>query len=44
MKIEGEIGRKYGVDWYSDDDVPTHGGTITTSLIAKDFGFGSGCR
>lgn len=36
VKIEGEIGRKYGIDWYSDDDVPTHtAGTITTGLIAK---------
>ena len=23
-KIEGEIGRKYGIDWYTDDDVKTH--------------------
>lgn len=35
-KIEGEIGRKYGIDWYADDHVPTHtAGTITTGLIAK---------
>lgn len=24
VKIEGEIGRKYGIDWVADDDVPTH--------------------
>lgn len=24
VKIEGEIGRKYGIDWYADDAVPTH--------------------
>ena len=24
VKIEGEIGRKYGIDWYTDDDVVTH--------------------
>ena len=24
VRIEGEIGRKYGFDWYTDDDVKTH--------------------
>ncbi len=24
VRIEGEIGRKYGIDWYSDDHVLTH--------------------
>jgi len=24
VKIEGEIGRKYGIDWATDDVVPTH--------------------
>jgi len=24
VRIEGEIGRKYGIDWIADDDVPTH--------------------
>jgi hypothetical protein len=34
--IQGEIGRKFGVDWYADDAVPKHtAGTITTSLISK---------
>lgn len=29
IKMEGEIGRKYGVDWFADDDVPSHtAGTI----------------
>lgn len=23
-KMEGEIGRKYGINWMSDDDIPTH--------------------
>jgi len=33
---EGEIGRKYGFDWYEDQQVPLHtSGTITTGLIAK---------
>lgn len=35
VKMEGEIGRKFGIDWAADDDVPYHtagtavGGTIT---------------
>ncbi len=24
VKIDGELGRKYGFQWFSDDDVPTH--------------------
>ncbi len=24
VKINGEIGRKFGIDWYADDDVPSH--------------------
>lgn len=36
VKIEGEIGRKFGIDWYTDDHVPTHtAGTITTGLSTK---------
>lgn len=36
VRIEGEIGRKLGMDWYADDAVQTHtAGTITTGLIAK---------
>lgn len=36
VKIDGEIGRKFGFDWNADDAVPTHtAGTITTGLIAK---------
>ncbi len=31
VKIEGEIGRKFGIDWYADDAVPTHtAGTISS--------------
>lgn len=31
VRIEGEIGRKYGIDWYADDAVPTHtAGTLVT--------------
>lgn len=33
---EGVIGRKFGFDFYEDQQVPTHtAGTITTGLIAK---------
>ena len=36
VKIEGRLGRKYGFDWYYDQQIPTHtAGTITTGLIAK---------
>lgn len=36
VKIEGRLGRKFGMDWYYDQGVPTHtAGTITTGLIAK---------
>lgn len=36
VKIEGRLGRKFGLDWYYDQGVPTHtAGTITTGLIAK---------
>jgi hypothetical protein len=36
VKIEGRMGRKFGLDWYYDQAVPTHtAGTITTGLIAK---------
>lgn len=35
-KMEGEIGRKFGIDWFMEDAAPTHtAGTITTGLIAK---------
>ena len=33
VKIEGEIGRKFGIDWFADDGVPTH-----TSGTASDSG------
>jgi hypothetical protein len=36
VKIEGRMGRKFGLDWYYDQSNPTHtAGTITTGLIAK---------
>jgi hypothetical protein len=33
VKMEGEIGRKYGVDWVADDDVPDH--TVGTAYEAS---------
>jgi hypothetical protein len=34
VKIEGEIGRKYGFDWFSDDQIPTHTlGAAGTALL-----------
>jgi P22 coat protein - gene protein 5 len=34
--IEGSIGRKFGLDWYFDQQAPLHtAGTITTGLAAK---------
>lgn len=24
IRVQGEVGRKYGIDWYTDDNVPTH--------------------
>lgn len=36
VKIDGEIGRKFGINWMADDDVPYHtAGSITTGLSAK---------
>lgn len=36
VKIEGEIGRKYGMDMVADDKVPTHtAGTITGTIVAS---------
>jgi len=35
VKIEGEIGRKYGIDWYADDAVPVHtaGGATASAIV-----------
>jgi hypothetical protein len=41
VKMEGEIGRKFGIDWVADDDVPLHtagtlegGGAVTATGTA----------
>jgi len=38
VKIEGEIGRKFGINWYSDDHVMTHttGASGTPEVAATD--------
>ncbi len=36
VKIEGEIGRKFGIDWYADDQVVTHtAGTLTGTIAVS---------
>ena len=43
VKIEGILGRKYGFDWMTDDQITTHtAGTASadTDTIAVDFGAG----
>ena len=34
VKLEGEIGRKFGLDWYADDQVVTHASTPLTAGAA----------
>lgn len=38
VKMEGEIGRKFGVDWAADDDVPYHtaGTAVGDTITIKD--------
>jgi hypothetical protein len=33
-KIEGEIGRKFGIDWFMEDAIPTHTSTVLTAGAA----------
>ena len=41
VKIEGEIGRKYGIDWYADDAVVTHTkGTVTDVTVGSTTAIG----
>lgn len=36
VKLKGEIGEKYGINWFTDDQVTSHtAGTITTGLASK---------
>jgi murein DD-endopeptidase MepM/ murein hydrolase activator NlpD len=34
VKREGEIGRKFGMDWFSDDQIPTHASTALSAGAA----------
>jgi hypothetical protein len=40
VKIDGEIGRKFGIDWYADDGVPTH--TAGTAADSGSFAITAG--
>jgi hypothetical protein len=42
VKMEGEIGRKFGIDWVADDHVRSHttGAVAATAGIAIDYGSG----
>lgn len=43
VKIEGEIGRKYGIDWVADDQVVTHvAGTITDAGAGRTAAIDNG--
>lgn len=33
VKIEGQVGRKFGIDWYADDQVVTHPGGAQTGTV-----------
>ena len=43
VKIEGEIGRKFGINWFADDEVPTHtAGTLVDGAAAKTMALNEG--
>lgn len=42
VKIEGDIGRKYGIDWFADDDVPTHTAGDLTAAAAVNVALAAG--
>ena len=43
VKLEGEIGRKFGIDWTEDDDVVTHtAGTITDASAGRTCAVNNG--
>jgi P22 coat protein - gene protein 5. len=42
VKIEGELGRKFGINWYEDQQVPTHTkGTASGTLVAANAAAGA---
>ncbi len=42
VKIDGEIGRKFGVDWNADDDVPTHTAGTASGATTNASGYAVG--
>lgn len=42
--IEGEIGRKYGFDWFTDDHVPTHTTTGSNDWLVDDLSHAAGVK
>lgn len=45
VKIRGEIGEKYGIDWVADDGVTTHtAGTGTGYLVNNGAGYAAGIK
>lgn len=44
VAVEGEIGRKYGIDWYSDDSVPTHTAGTAASATTNTAGYAVGVK
>jgi len=42
IRIEGEVGKKYGIDWYADDAVPTHTrGTVASVAVGSTTAIGA---
>jgi hypothetical protein len=44
VKIEGEIGRKYGIDWYADDEVVTHTAGTAAGATTNSAGYAAGVK
>ncbi len=44
VKIEGEIGRKYGIDWNTDDAVPTHTAGTAAGATTNNAGYAVGIK
>jgi len=44
VKISGEIGRKFGVDWNADDSVPVHTAGTAASATTDNAGYALGVK
>jgi len=42
VKISGEIGRKFGIDWNADDGVPTHTAGTASGATTDNSGYATG--